>query len=54
MIAIGVSHAKMLVCSALAPVMNGEACARQISGAHIASATMMTGNDSGMWRTGPR
>ena len=34
MIAIGVSHARMLVCSAVAPVMNGEAdCASARSGA---------------------
>jgi hypothetical protein len=51
MIAIGVSHAKMLVCSALAPVMKGDACARQSPGTHIASATMRTGNDIGTRRT---
>ena len=47
MIAMGVSHAKTLVCSALAPVMKGEACARHSPGAHRASATMRTANDGG-------
>ena len=50
MIATGVSHAKMFVCSALAPVMNGEVCARQSPGAHVASATRSKGNDSGTRR----
>src|SRR5580698_3481849 len=35
MMATGVSQASMLVCSELAPVMNGEACANARSGAQI-------------------
>src|ERR1700733_4039449 len=51
MIAIGVSHAKTFVCSALAPVMKGEACARQSSGAQNVSATTRTDSDSEARRT---
>src|SRR5271168_4064154 len=45
MIAIGVSQARMLVCRALAPVMKGEACARQSSGAQTMSAMTRADND---------
>ena len=51
MIAIGVSQARMLVCSALAPVMKGEACATQSSGAQTVSATMRTERDNETQRT---
>src|SRR4029077_4493384 len=39
MMAIGVSQANMLVCSAVAPVMKGELCASASTGIHNSAAT---------------